>query len=93
MVATVKNELLAINVVRFTTHKSANVACNKSGCCRMYRVQNLYERFPDGKANLFRNVTRELGVTPELFYPIGSQYPQYTTYRNLICCKTGLNRE
>ena len=44
-------------------------------------------------ANLFRNVTRLLGVTPELFYPIGSQYPQYTTYRNLIYCKTGLNRE
>ena len=49
VVATVKNELLAINVVRFTTHKSANVACNKSGCCRKYRVQNLYERFPDRK--------------------------------------------
>ena len=55
--------------------------------------QNLYVRFPDRKANLFRDVTPVLGVTPALFCPIGSPYPQYTTYRNLICNQTGLNRE
>ena len=46
--------------------------------------QNLYVRFPGRKANLFCDVTPVFGVTIHM---------QYTTYRNLICCKTGLSRE
>ena len=61
---------------------TANLACDKSGCCRKYRVQyftfwkkKLYLRFPSRKANLFYDVTPVFGVTPALFCPIGSQYP------------------
>ena len=101
MLRTLLNEFNS-DAERFTTH-DLNLSCNKSGCCRFWkvvaerRVALLFApkfvhdaRFNGPWQTCF--ATPVYGVTPALFHTIRSQlFTQLAATRFVATCTTGLN--